>query len=107
MLLIHIIRESNYMKARVKYFDYELNEMVEKNCEDFYYTTSNMFEFEFMPVDDPVRIYKSVVIIRPKIMINYRKEYNELNLMVDGFQYTKNGYSLTTTTITIKEDENE
>ncbi len=94
------------MKARVRYFDYDADEVVEKKCEDFYYTTDDIFEFEFMPVDEPAKIYKTIVVKHPKIDISYNNEYKELKLVVEGYQNTKKyGYSLFTTTITIKEDE--
>lgn len=88
------------MKATVRYFDYDLNDMVVKKCENFHYTANQ--EFEFMPVDEPAKIYKSIVIKHPKVSIHYRSELEKMEVTVEGFQYTKNGYILTTTTITIK-----
>jgi hypothetical protein len=93
------------MKAKVKYFDYDVNEVVEKTCEDFHYTTDEMFEFEFMPVDEPAKIYKHIVVRHPRIDIHYSGEYKELRLTVEGYQFTKDGWNLNKTTITIKEDE--
>jgi hypothetical protein len=94
------------MKARVRYYDFETDEVVEKKCENFYYTTDDIFQFKFASIDEPTKIYKTIVVKHPKIDISYNGEYKKLKLVVEGYQNTKKyGYSLFTTTITIKEDE--
>ena len=60
--------------------------------------------FSFIPVDKPVKIYKSVIIDSPVTYIGYNN--GKLKIIVKGYQMTKDsGYWKTETIITnIEED---
>lgn len=86
------------MKFKVKYYDYDSDKTIEKDCFDFEYDTKEN-KFSFTPVDNPVKIYKSVVIDSPVTYIGYND--NEQVILVEGYQMIKDGgYWKTKTTIT-------
>jgi hypothetical protein len=53
--------------------------------------------FEFMPVDDPIKIYKSIIIDHPIFSVS-QNNTGFISISVVGYQYTKNGFYEKTTT---------
>jgi hypothetical protein len=91
------------MKVRVKYYDIENDSCVEKECIRVDSDAANN-TFSFIPVDDPPRIYKSVVIDHPVISIHQSHCLFMINIV--GYQYTKSdGYWKTTTKIYFVEED--
>ena len=91
------------MKFKVKYYDYDSDNTIEKDCYDFDYETKDN-AFAFTPVDNPVKIYKSVIIDSPVTYIGYNN--GKLKIIVKGYQMTKDsGYWKTETIITGVEEE--
>ena len=87
----------------VSYYDIESDKAVEKTCFSFDYDT-NGDRFEFVPVDDPVKSYKAVVIDHPRVYTGWNN--NRFRMVVEGYQYTNSGgYWKTKTVITLKVDE--
>lgn len=85
------------MKFKVTYYDIETDSSLVKDCYDIDYNTVDD-NFSFTPVDNPVTIYKSVIIDHPKVSIH--KNDLGIRITVKGYQFVKNGgYSKTTTTI--------
>jgi len=96
------------MKFKVQYYDYDSDKTIENDCFEFNYDTKDN-QFSFIPVDNPVKIYKTVVIDRPVVNIGYNS-YNKdkLQIYVDGYQCVKSGgYWKTTTLIYENENDNE
>ena len=96
------------MKFKVQYYDYDSVNTIEKDCFEFNCDTKEN-KFSFIPVDNPVKIYKTVVIDRPVVNIGYNS-YNKdkLQIYVDGYQCVKSGgYWKTTTLIYENENDNE
>ena len=91
------------MKFKVQYYDYDSDKSIEKDCFEISYDTKDN-AFSFIPVDNPVKCYKSVIIDTPETYVGYSN--GKLKIIVKGYQYTKSGgYWKTTTTITsINED---
>lgn len=91
------------MKFKVTYYDYETDKSVTKACIDIDYNTTND-NFSFTPVDNPVRIYKSVTIDHPRVTI-YQNDLG-IRITVAGYQSTKDsGYARTKTVIeSVRED---
>lgn len=86
------------MKVTVNYYDFDEDKTVTKTCFQFNNTVD---DFSFIPIDNPVTIYKSVVIKDAKVSIFY--DDNKVTLRVNGWQYIKGGgYDQTQTTILIK-----
>jgi len=83
------------MKFKVTYYDYDSGKSVTKNC---YRMNSYDGKFEFIPVDDPIKFYKSLSIDHPIVSI-YQNETGLMVINVVGYQYTKNGSYEKTTTI--------
>ena len=97
------------MKFKVTYYDYDSDKSIEKDCIAIDYAPSEENKFSFIPVDNPVKIYKTVVIDRPVVNIGYNS-YNKdkLQIYVDGYQCVKSGgYWKTTTLIYENENDNE
>lgn len=85
------------MKFKVTYYDIDIDGSTVKDCYDIDYNTVDD-TFWFTPVDNPVKIYKSIVIDHPKVNI-YQNNLG-LRIAVRGYQYVKNGgYSKTLTVI--------
>jgi hypothetical protein len=91
-----VARRRIIMKFKVKYYDYDSDKVVEKDCFDFDYEEPNK-SFYFTPVDNPVKSYKSVVIDSPVAYIGYNN--GKLKILVEGYQYTKSGGYWKTKTI--------
>jgi hypothetical protein len=90
------------MKFKVTYYDIETDSSVVKDCCEINYDGKG--NFLFTPVDNPVKIYKSITINRPEVSI-YQSE-GKIRIVVDGFQYIKNyGYDKTITKIENVNDE--
>ena len=88
----------------VSYYDYDTDKIVEKTCFSFDHDTKDD-TFQFVPVDNPVKIYKTVVIDCPRVYTNWND--CRFKMVVEGYQYTKSGgYWKTKTIITLKNDEN-
>lgn len=77
------------MNLQVSYDDPDSGDRLTKICLDFHYESGDS-KLEFMPVDDPVKIYKTHVIYHPIIKIDYRRD--SLRLDIDGFCYIKGEY---------------
>lgn len=90
------------MKFKVSYYDYDTDKHITKDCDRMEFKDG---EFHFYPVDNPVKIYKAVVIDHPKIELYQHK--NTLKIHIEGYQCMKNsGYWKTNTTIeNVTEDE--
>ena len=82
------------MKFKVTYYDYYTDSVVTKDCHSLTWTQGL---FEFVPVDNPVKIYKAVIIDHPKVSIHQNKD--KLSISVEGYQYMKDGDCWRTTTI--------
>ena len=94
------------MKFKVSYYDSDADSVVEKNCEEIHFSNkSGEDSFSFMPVDDPPRIYKPVIIDSPNVSISLNR-YG-FQIRVEGYQYNLNsgGYCKTITTISKKNEE--
>ena len=92
------------MKFKVKYYDYDSNNTIEKDCFEFNCDTKEN-KFYFIPVDNPVKIYKSVIIDSPVTYFKYI-DGGKFKFIVEGYQMIKNGgYWKTTTTITSIEED--
>ena len=91
------------MKFKVSYYDYDSDNTIEKYCFEFNCDTKEN-KFSFIPVDNPVKIYKSVIIDSPVTYIGYNN--GKLKIVVEGYQMIKDsGYWKTETIITnIEED---
>ena len=84
------------MKFKVSYYDYDTNKYVTKEC---YHMSFYNGVFEFMPVDDPIKIYKSIIIDHPIFSVS-QNNTGFISIYVVGYQYTKNGsYEKTTTKV--------
>mgnify|MGYP006919765533 CR=1 FL=1 len=86
--------------AVVNYWDDDSGKMETKKCIQINYDSKDSSRLEFMPVDNPVRIYKSVVITHPVVKIV--SDNNKCNIIVDGFRSINGEYNLVTTTFTIR-----
>ena len=91
------------MKFKVTYYDIDTDSGVTKYCERLDYRTTDEY-FSFYPIDDPVRIYKAVIIDRPKISICQIP--NGIRIVVEGYQYMKSGGYWKTKTIIENENSN-
>lgn len=76
------------MKFKVSYYDIDSDKAVEKICFSFDHDTKSD-SFEFVPVDDPVKSYKAVVIDHPHVYTGWNN--NRFRMVVEGYQYTKSG----------------
>jgi hypothetical protein len=93
----------NHMKCQVKYYDINVNAVVTKNCDNVHYSDVDG-SFSFCPLDDPPRIYKDVIIDRPRVRL-YQLE-NGMRLIIDGYQSVKSGgCARTTTTIEMTDEQ--
>jgi hypothetical protein len=84
------------MKFKVTYYDIDTDKAVTKDCIHTDYNTVDK-NFSFMPVDNPPRIYKSLIIDHPIVGI-YQNEYG-LKIIVEGYQMVKSGGYWRTKTI--------
>jgi hypothetical protein len=84
------------MKMLVTYYDIETDLSVTKDC--FCISNNDINTFEFTPVDNPVKIYKSVVLSHPIINV-FCIDGRKIKIVVSAWQYTKDGYALTKTVI--------
>ncbi len=89
------------MNFKVSYYDYDTDKYVTKDCDR---TEFKDGKFSFYPVDNPVKIYKAVIINHALVSIEQMDD--RIRISVVGFQYMKKGgYSQTTTIIEkIRED---
>jgi len=85
------------MKKYVTYYDIESDMVLSKECLEFFYDAEEPTRFSFTPVDDPIVIYKSVVIAHPLIAI-HGNEYRT-KIHVTGYQQLKTGNTGKTETI--------
>jgi hypothetical protein len=86
------------MKYKVTYYDIDADGMSVKDCYDIDYNTVDD-TFSFTPVDNPVKIYKTVIIDHPRVSI-YQNTLG-MRITVKGYQYIRSGeYSKTITVIT-------
>lgn len=85
------------------YYDIDTDSSLTKDCWDIAYNDVDE-NFSFTPVDNPVKIYKSVIIDHPKVSI-YQNDKG-LRITVRGYQYLKSGgYGKTLTVIeNVKEE---
>ena len=81
------------MKFKVSYYDFDIDKYVTKEC---YRMSFYDGVFEFMPVDDPIKIYKSIIIDHPIFSVSQNTGF--ISISVVGYQYTKNGFYEKTTT---------
>ena len=81
------------MKFKVSYYDYDTDKYVTKEC---YRMSFYDGVFEFMPVDDPIKIYKSIIIDHPIFSVSQNTGF--ISISVVGYQDTKNGFYEKTTT---------
>jgi hypothetical protein len=84
------------MKFKATYYDYETGKSVTKNCIAITYETMDK-SFSFTPVDDPVRIYKTVTVDHPRVSV-YQNDRG-IKIIVDGYQCVKEGGYWRTTTV--------
>ena len=82
------------MKFKVSYYDYNTDKNVTKEC---YRMSFYDGVFEFMPVDDPIKIYKSIIIDHPIFSVS-QNNTGFISISVVGYQCTKNGFYEKTTT---------
>ena len=82
------------MKFKVSYYDYDTDKQITKDCDSMEFKDG---KFYFYPVDNPVKIYKAVVIDHPIVTIHQNKD--KLSISVEGYQYMKDGDCWRTTTI--------
>ena len=90
------------MKFKVSYYDYDTDKYVTKDCDRMDFSNG---EFHFYPVDNPVKMYKSVVIDHPKVSIHQNND--RIKIHITGYQYImgEGGYERTETIIeNVRED---
>lgn len=89
------------MKFKVSYYDYDTDKYITKDCDRMEFKDG---KFSFYPVDNPVKIYKAVVIDHPIVTIHQNKD--KLSISVEGYQYVKEGgcWRTTTTIEKVRED---
>ena len=89
------------MKFKVSYYDYDSDKFVTKDCDRMDFSNG---EFYFYPVDNPVKMYKSVGIDHPKISIHQNND--RIKIHITGYQYAGEGnYERTETIIeNVRED---
>ena len=89
------------MKFKVSYYDFDTDKHLTKDCDRMEFKDGN---FSFYPVDNPVKIYKAVVIDHPKVTIY--QDRDRMKIIVTGYQCMKDGdYWKTDTTFkSVKED---
>ena len=89
------------MKFKVSYYDYDTDKQITKDCDSMEFKDG---KFYFYPVDNPVKIYKAVVIDHPIVTIHQNKD--KLSISVEGYQYMKEGgcWRTTTTIENVRED---
>lgn len=94
-------KDAQYMKFKVSYYDYDTDKQLTKDCDRMEFKDG---EFHFYPVDNPVKIYKAVVIDHPIVTIHQNKD--KLSISVEGYQYMKEGgcWRTTTTIEKVRED---
>lgn len=92
------------MKFKVTYYDYDTDKLVTKDCDYIDYSAEDKY-FSFTPVDDPPRIYKSVIINHPRVNIYQNKWV--VKIVVEGYQgMNGGGYSKTNTVIeSVREED--
>lgn len=84
------------MKFKVTYYDYDADKSVTKDCVEVNYNTTDK-NFSFIPVDNPVKIYKAVIIDHPIVSIHQMDD--RIRICVSGYQCIKNGGHGKTNTI--------
>ncbi len=104
--MIHPEKRYKTVYSTVQYYDIDQDKLVEKELHSMEYGWENVF-FSFVPIDNPPKIYKSVIIQHPVIkMVKHADGDNILTIYVTGWQCVKSGgYSKTVTTIRIVETE--
>ena len=81
------------MKYKVSYYDFDTDKYITKDCDRMEFKDGN---FSFYPVDNPVKIYKSIVIDHPKV--NIYQDRDRMKIIVTGYQCMKDGGSWRSTT---------
>lgn len=76
------------MKFKVTYYDYDTDSVATKNCVQFEHDTTEK-TFTFIPLDDPIRVYKTVIIDHP--IVNIFQHQGDINISVKGYQSMKSG----------------
>jgi len=89
------------MKCTVEYYDIDSDKMIEKKCFRIDYESN--VDFSFCPVDEPPIIFKDVTIKSPTIKMVH--SIYGFKMIVEGWQWTKNGYWQTKTIIKIQNEE--
>lgn len=74
------------MKFKVSYYDIETDKSVTKDCDKMKFSDD---EFHFYPVDNPVKIYKAVIIDHPKVSIY--QDQDRITIYVKGYQCMASG----------------
>ena len=89
------------MKFKVSYYDYDTDKYVTKDCDRMEFKDG---KFSFDPVDNPVKIYKAVIIDHPIVSIHQMDD--RIRICVSGYQCMKNGGHAKTNTIfeSVRED---
>lgn len=89
------------MKFKVSYYDFDTDKHLTKDCDWMEFKDGN---FLFRPVDNPVKIYKSVSIDHPKVTIY--QDRDRMKIIITGYQCMKDGgYWRTDTTFeNVRED---
>lgn len=90
------------MRTTVTYYDIDIDKAITKNCFEFKFHQKEDY-FSFTPVDDPVTMYKSVIINSPTVSIGY--SMYGLKMYITGWQMVKSGGYWTTETVIKIEDE--
>lgn len=89
------------MKFKVSYYDFDTDKHLTKDCDKMEFKDDI---FSFYPVDNPVKIYKSVIIDHPKVAIY--QDRDRMKIIVTGYQYMNDGGYWRTETIieNVRED---
>ena len=89
------------MKFKVSYYDYDTDKYVTKDCDRMDYSNG---QFYFYPVDNPVKIYKAIIIDHPKVTIY--QDRDRMKIIVAGYQCLRDGGYWRTETIieNVRED---
>ena len=74
------------MKFKVSYYDYDTDKSVTKDCDQMDFVDGKC---SFIPVNNPIKIYKSVIIDHPIVSIHQMDD--RIRICVSGYQCIKNG----------------
>ena len=89
------------MKLKVSYYDFDTDKHLTKDCDKMEFKDGI---FSFLPLDNPVKKYKAVVIDHPKVTIY--KDRDRMKIIVTGYQHMNDGGYWRTETIieNVRED---